>query len=125
MSRQPHRSTVRGVGQLVVDVALLLPVFVILTCGLVEFSRAVAVHQAMQETVNDASATDDLRVSDVDLERSVRASAADTLGVETDQVNIDSDGSVVTVALQAETISEGPVSFLAGTSISARTASGQ
>ncbi|MFG0334461.1 MAG: TadE/TadG family type IV pilus assembly protein [Maioricimonas sp. JB049] len=120
MSRRSHRSTVRGVGQLVIDCALLLPVFVILACGLIEFSRAVAIQQAMQETVDEVTGADQARVSNVDLERSVRKSVADSLGIDPDRVEVHSQGDVVNLALQGETLSQGPVSFLAGTTLSAR-----
>ncbi|MEW4530566.1 TadE/TadG family type IV pilus assembly protein [Maioricimonas sp. JC845] len=125
MPPRPDRSTIRSVGQLVVDITLLLPVFVILTCGLVEFSRAIAVQQAMQDAVDGTSGADVAVAGDSELEGAIRATVAESAGADADQVDVTSDGPVVTVALPDETLGAGPVRFLDGTTLSARASAGK
>lgn len=125
MPPRPDRSTVRSVGQLVVDITLLLPVFVILTCGLVEFSRAIAIQQAMQDAVDGTSAAELAVAGDSGLEGAIRATVAESAGADADQVDVTSDGPVVTVALPDETLGAGPVRFLDGTTLSARASTGK
>lgn len=78
-----------------------------------------------QDAVDGTSGADVAVAGDSELEGAIRATVAESAGADADQVDVTSDGPVVTVALPDETLGAGPVRFLDGTTLSARASAGK